>query len=239
MTRWPAALLLALPLLLGGCRAMLYTPHPHVIPLFEERGQLHVAAGLRHNAGIDLNLATSPLPHTFVFASWAQVQRDRFEQRYAEAGGGLYVRLPARSTLEVLGGLSRGQSEGRGERALEADGALPPFESFRYAAAYDRSYVQVNVGTRSGNGEITLGGALRLSRVRFSDVETEPDLSVSWVRGHYLEPALVIRTRVNRFVDVEGQLGSSYSLGQQGWSSLFSRERRYGGLGVRLHVGRK
>ena len=121
---------------------------------------------------------------------------------------------------------------------MGSSGIIPLFETYRYTASYRRWFAQVNAATQARDGDLTIGGAFRLASVRYADLATEPaGLVDATVRGVYFEPALLLRARVNRFVDFEGQLGHSFSVGEENWT-LFERIRQYGNVGVRLYLGR-
>ena len=110
---------------LSGCKALLYTPTPHVMPLFDGAGQVQAVAGLKYDSGFDLQVAGSPLPNTFLFASGSTTLRKRYEQRYGEVGGGLYIGLPHGVKLEALSGVGRGDAEGEGQRGSSSPGLFP------------------------------------------------------------------------------------------------------------------
>ena len=234
---WVWTTLLALVPVLGGCKALLYTPNAHTIPLFDGGGQAQASASLNQDSGLDLQVAGSPVAHVLLFATGSVTNLDRYEQCSVEGGGGLYVGLPYDTTLELLAGTGGGRAEGEGRREVESEGDLPASDPYSYVAAYRRSFAQVNLGARTDGGALLVGGALRLAWVRYDEFETAPEDLVEEVRGVYLEPALLFRARVNRFVDLEGQMGYSYSVSEENWE-LFGRTERYGSVGVRFHLGR-
>lgn len=242
-TVWLGLALLALVPALSGCKALLYTPNTHVVPLFEQSGRVQAAVSLKQDAGFDVQVAGSPLPHVTLFASGTRTGTFNFplfngyEQRYGELGGGLFIQLPYETTLEVLAGPGRGRTKGRGQRLVESESDFPSLESYSYEAAYRRAFAQANIGKRTDGGALLVGGALRFSWVRFDDFETEPEDLVREVRGVYAEPALLFRARLTRLVDLEGLLGYSYAVSEEG-QALFGRVERYGSMGVRLHLGR-
>ncbi len=233
-------LLLVLVCALGGCKALLYTPNAHVVPLFEDGGQVQVGAAITSDSGLDVQVAASPARHVLVFGSTAQIVGTRYRQRYGELGGGFYVGLPYRLRLEGLAGVGWGRVNGEGQRELASGVSSLGFgtEPYSYDAAYRRSFGQVNLGLQTDGGALLVGGALRLARVQYDDFETEPVGLVDEVRGVYVEPALLFRTRLNRYTDLEGLIGISYRASGENWE-LFSRRERYGSVGVRFHLGRQ
>jgi hypothetical protein len=231
--------LLALASLLSGCKALLYAPSTHIVPLFEQSGQAQAAVSLKQDGGFDAQVAGSPFPHVILFTTGTLTLNvlDRYQQVYGELGGGFYIGLPYDATLEVLAGTGSGRTRGQGERVVESESQFPSFESYSYEAAYRRSFAQLNIGARTDGGVLLVGAALRSSWVRFDDFETEPVDLVREVNGVYAEPALFFRARMNRFMDLEGQLGYSHATREEE-QALFGRVERYGSVGVRLHFGR-
>ncbi|MEP0547271.1 MAG: hypothetical protein ABJF88_10100 [Rhodothermales bacterium] len=238
-TVWVGLALLILVPVLSGCKALLYTPSTHVVPMFERSGQVQAAVSLKQDAGFDVQVAGSPLPHIVLFTTGTAALNvlDRYQQRYGELGGGFYAVIPYEMTLELLAGKGRGRARGQGEQLVSSDDIFPVIESYSYEAAYRRTFAQVNIGKRTDGGALLVGGALRFSWVHFDDFETDPEDLVREVRAVYAEPALFFRARVNRFVDLEGQLGSSYALREEE-QALFGKVERYGSVGIRLHLGR-
>ena len=240
---WVGLTLLALAPLSGGCRALLYTPSTHVAPMFERSGQVQAAVSLKQDSGFDVQIAGSPLPHVVVFASGTRTgtfgfpSLNGYEQRYGELGGGFYAMLPYKMTLELLVGKGRGRTRGQGQRLVESESGFPAFRGYSYEAAYRRAFAQATIGKRTDSDALLVGGALRFSWVRFDDFETEPEDLVREVRAVYAEPALLFRARLNRYVDLEGQLGYSYAVSEEGLA-LFGRVEQYGSVGVRLYLGR-
>ena len=212
-TRSKASTLAALAGLLGSCSV--YAPLQPSTPLLHAKGEAEVIGSAYLSGRLEGSVAYSPLKHVLVRVAGGQRtgggDSTYFRIRQAEAGVGTYGRLAE----EWLIGASVGYGLGTSGRRFEETRALifrpdPPVTN-EYKARFEKVYADGYIAYEGGR--TTIGGAYRLSQVRFSTL-TNNGVPVPMRRMTRLEPMLFLRFGNTRsgVPWVQGQLATSISV---------------------------
>jgi hypothetical protein len=232
---WPLALLLAL--VLSGCSSLLYVPESHVAPMFAGGGAVSASASVE-TGEYGGQVAVAPVKHVFAFATASVASSDGSDERAGGLGAGVWLDLSRVVKLEALVGAGRGERSGSVVLYLGEDPVTGAhqYESVAFDASSRRRFAQVNIGARNHDG-LTVTGAFRLAHVAHEGTSRRPDRIV-FPTTAFFEPAFIVRAPVFAFVEAEAQIGASYPLGRGAWNGLFGRREQYGGIGLRVMLGR-
>ena len=197
-------------LLFSSCGSVYYAPNTHNVPLFQEKGDAKISAGISAGEDVErafeLQSAYAITDHVGIMANLYRVKQDDNRGTLFELGAGYFQPLEKHLVIEGYGGISYAQ-------VINSNSAYTEYTDFtRYfiqpALGYSRNAFEVALSTRFA--------VLNYHRIEDPDVvvvSSSPELAhlMSNNVQFLFEPALTVRVGW-KYVKLQGQFGFSKNL---------------------------
>jgi len=215
--------ILPLLLFLASCSS-LYIPNVPATPMFQQKGEVHVAAHANIKGNLSGNAGVALGNHVALIANGSYIDQgdnsnknELFKQYLVEGGLGYFTKIgpQKRQILEVYAGYGMGSSTEVDRRASTT--GMMPVEVREMD--FDKIFVQVNYSSSRrqklqlfGNPRaLNYGTAIRASRVGMTDF-TIDGVSSPKEEALFIEPLFYTRMELNKGLQIQYTNGFNFNV---------------------------
>ncbi|MTI22000.1 hypothetical protein E1176_13290 [Fulvivirga sp. RKSG066] len=219
-------------LFLASACSPVYLPNSRSVPMLNSAGEVSIDGDFS-SSGLNLNTGVAVSDHFVVILNGTFSDHENWSNsahvyhRAAELGIGYYhYDSSSRFQVEFFYGY------GMGEASAVSDELFLSSDIIESKGDYRKSFLQGNFGWKLDL--VNLGGALRVSKIKFTDFETNADVVGFSTNSTFVEPVFFIS--VGKKLRFNAQVGFSLPVTQE---PVFDYVPLHGAVGIGARLGGK